>query len=337
MNKPYKYAQRSCLLYGCSVNLLQAAAKSKKQGLGLAYRTQNLIKPQLAFDVKPDNDDTSPWKPILTTKPHATVPLKKALSIVKDEREQEQYDYTKFMPLLILAPKPSKPEGLSKPQRAKYSRRVNRLRDKGSTKTALKLDNTDNYFRYRHPYETEILTLQYPEFVYRESEPIPYLPVQTTSAIWVDTEEGVIEMLNELRDATEIAIDLEHHDARSYVGLVSLMQISTRQKDWIVDTLKPWRQNLQVLNEVFADPKILKVFHGAYMDIVWLQRDLGLYVVGLFDTHWASRSLGYAGGSLAFLLKKFVDFDADKKYQMADWRIRYVQDEGIAGTVLADF
>jgi exosome complex exonuclease RRP6 len=64
------------------------------------------------------------------------------------------------------------------------------------------------------------------------------------------------------------------------------------------------------------------VFHGAYMDIVWLQRDLGLYVVGLFDTHWASRTLGYAGGSLAFLLKKFIGFDADKKYQMADWRIR---------------
>jgi exosome complex exonuclease RRP6 len=75
----------------------------------------------------------------------------------------------------------------------------------------------------------------------------------------VDSEEGVLEMLNELKNATEIAVDLEHHDTRSYVGLVSLMQISTRNKDWIVDTLKPWRQNLQVLNEVFADPKIVKV------------------------------------------------------------------------------
>jgi exosome complex exonuclease RRP6 len=59
------------------------------------------------------------------------------------------------------------------------------------------------------------------------------------------------------------------------------------------------------------------------MDIVWLQRDLGLYVVGLFDTHHASQALGYQGGSLAFLLKKFINFDADKKYQLADWRIRY--------------
>ncbi|KFY84142.1 hypothetical protein V500_09581 [Pseudogymnoascus sp. VKM F-4518 (FW-2643)] len=175
---------------------------------------------------------------------------------------------------------------------------------------------------YRHPYETEIENLKYPASLYKKADPIPYLPVESTSATFVDTYEGVLEMLAELRTAKEIAIDLEHHDARSYIGLVSLMQISTREKDWIVDTLKPWRQDLQVLNEVFTDPKILKVLHGAFMDILWLQRDLGLYIVGLFDTNHACKALGYAGGSLAFLLKKFIDFDADKKYQMADWRIR---------------
>ena len=77
--------------------------------------------------------------------------------------------------------------------------------------------------------------------------------------MWVDTPEAVASMLAELKTAKEIAVDLEHHDARSYVGLVSLMQISTRDNDWIVDTLKPWREDLQVLNEVFADPNIIKV------------------------------------------------------------------------------
>lgn len=66
-------------------------------------------------------------------------------------------------------------------------------------------------------------------------------------------------MLEELKGATEIAIDTEHHDFRTYTGLLSLMQISTREKDWIVDTLQPWRRKLEVLNEVFADPKIVKV------------------------------------------------------------------------------
>ena len=66
-------------------------------------------------------------------------------------------------------------------------------------------------------------------------------------------------MLRELQQATEIAIDLEHHDEHSYFGIVSLMQISTREKDWVIDTLKPWRQDLEILNVVFTDPKILKV------------------------------------------------------------------------------
>lgn len=68
-----------------------------------------------------------------------------------------------------------------------------------------------------------------------------------------------MSMLQELKMAKEIAVDLEHHDEHSYIGIVSLMQISTRDKDWIVDTLKPWRRELQILNEVFADAKILKV------------------------------------------------------------------------------
>lgn len=47
-------------------------------------------------------------------------------------------------------------------------------------------------------------------------------------------------------------------------------------------------------------------------------------MVGLFDTYHASRVLGYIKHSLASLLSRFVNFDADKQYQMADWRIRFV-------------
>jgi exosome complex exonuclease RRP6 len=101
--------------------------------------------------------------------------------------------------------------------------------------------------------------MSYPKRVFKESEPIMYQPVETTEATFVDTYEGVLEMMEELKGAKEIAIDLEHHDFRSYVGLVSLMQISTREKDWIVDTLQPWRHKLEVLNQVFTDPNVVKV------------------------------------------------------------------------------
>ncbi|KAK4553491.1 exosome nuclease subunit [Recurvomyces mirabilis] len=178
-----------------------------------------------------------------------------------------------------------------------------------------------------HPYQREIEEYAYPEEVHTQAEPIMYHPFDMTTATLVDTEEAMYDMLDELKQAKELAIDLEHHDQRTYIGVVSLMQISTRDKDWIVDTLKPWRRKLSCLNEVFADPSIIKVLHGAYMDVVWLQRDLGLYLVGLFDTHYACRALGYPGGSLAYLLKRFANVDAQKQYQTADWRIRPLPQE----------
>jgi exosome complex exonuclease RRP6 len=181
--------------------------------------------------------------------------------------------------------------------------------------------------RYNHPYAAEIEASCYPEEVYTARAPVPYLSLNESQAIFVDTKEGVENMLAELREASEIAIDLEHHDTHSYVGIVCLMQISTRQKDWIIDTLVPWREDLQMLNEVFADPKILKVFQGSTMDMIWLQRDLGLYVVGLFDTFHASTALGFPQKSLKYLLERFCDFRTNKKYQMADWRIRPVPGE----------
>lgn len=65
-------------------------------------------------------------------------------------------------------------------------------------------------------------------------------------------------MLAKLKKATEIAVDLEHHSYRSYNGFLCLMQISDREHDWIVDLLA-LRDEIEQLNEIFTDPKIVKV------------------------------------------------------------------------------
>lgn len=58
------------------------------------------------------------------------------------------------------------------------------------------------------------------------------------------------------------------------------------------------------------------------MDIVWLQRDFGVYVVNLFDTGQAARVLHFAHLSLSYLLKHYCKLDVDKQFQLADWRMR---------------
>lgn len=98
-------------------------------------------------------------------------------------------------------------------------------------------------------------------------------------------------MLDKLHSAQEIAVDLEHHSYRSYAGFLCLMQISTREEDFVVDVIA-LRDEMECLNEVFTNEKIVKVFHGAESDVVWLQQDFNLYVVNLFDTFHASKLLG---------------------------------------------
>ncbi|CAN0311884.1 unnamed protein product, partial [Discosporangium mesarthrocarpum] len=109
--------------------------------------------------------------------------------------------------------------------------------------------------------------------------------------------------------------------SRSFQGLVCLMQLSTREKDYIIDPLA-LRKEMWRLLPIFTDPNIVKVFHGSDSDVLWLQRDLGLYLVNMFDTGQASRQLGLPSFSLAHLLLEFCQFTVDKKHQLSDWRIR---------------
>ncbi|KAE9407816.1 hypothetical protein BT96DRAFT_954400 [Gymnopus androsaceus JB14] len=177
-----------------------------------------------------------------------------------------------------------------------------------------------------HPYRYEIAHISYPSRMFESTPPIPPTPFESTTFKWVNTISELESMLDELRKATEIAVDLEHHSYRTYAGFLCLMQISTRQQDWIVDLLV-LREELAVLNEVFTDPKITKVLHGAESDIVWLQQDLELYIVNLFDTFHASKALGFPRHGLAHLLEMYCDFTPDKRYQLADWRIRPLPEE----------
>jgi exosome complex exonuclease RRP6 len=144
-----------------------------------------------------------------------------------------------------------------------------------------------------HPYFYETKHLPYPTSLFSSAPAIAPKPFEDTPFVFVETPEQLEELTATLKKAKEIAVDLEANSTRSYYGLTCLMQISTRDGDWVVDTLA-LRAELRdnKLGGVLADPSIVKVFHGADSDIVWLQRDFDLYVVNLFDTYHACKVLG---------------------------------------------
>ena len=110
-----------------------------------------------------------------------------------------------------------------------------------------------------------------------------------------------------------------------YREQVCLIQFSTRDKDFLVDTLV--LSDLSPLEPVFASEKVLKVFHAAEYDLICLFRDYGFQFDFLFDTMIAARILGYNKIGLGSLLEKYFGIQMEKKYQRANWGKRPLKPE----------
>lgn len=176
-----------------------------------------------------------------------------------------------------------------------------------------------------HPYITEVLNFKLPEDQLKSIEPVKFKHLKDTPLTMVDTKEKLEALKDTLNNVKEFSVDLEHHEMRTYLGLTCLIQVSTRDEDFIIDPFPMW-DSIGLLNEPFTNPKILKVLHGSDNDVLWLQRDFGIHIVNLFDTYVAMKKLKYPKFSLAYLALRFADVVLDKQYQLADWRARPLRD-----------
>ncbi|NXS55963.1 EXOSX protein, partial [Brachypteracias leptosomus] len=259
------------------------------------FHAKNISRPQLKFREEIDNSNT-PFVPKIFIKPNALKPLPEALT--KSGRERKE-----------------RPEDLDVP--AALADFIHQQRTQQT-----------EHDMFAHPYQYELEHFSPPDEVLKKPEPQMYRPVEETPCHFITTLDELVQLNEKLMNCKEFALDLEHHSYRSFLGLTCLMQISTRTEDFIIDTLE-LRSDMNVLNETFTDPAIVKVLHGADSDVEWLQKDFGLYLVNMFDTHQAARLLNLGRNSLDHLLKLYCNVDADKQYQLADWRIRPLPEEMI--------
>ncbi|ODM99195.1 Exosome component 10 [Orchesella cincta] len=181
--------------------------------------------------------------------------------------------------------------------------------------------NLKNEEFFGHPYSVELNKWEPSNELLVVVEPQNPKSLKDTPVVFVNNIKGLEELMKDLLNVKGIGVDLEHHSYRTFLGLTCLIQISTRDKDYVIDGLS-LREDLYHLNEILADPKVLKVFHGSSSDIEWLQRDFGLYIVNMFDTYIAAKTLGHPQLSLQYLLGRYCDVSQNKSYQLADWRIR---------------
>lgn len=136
----------------------------------------------------------------------------------------------------------------------------------------------------------------------------------------VDSDEGVRALATRLARASVIAVDTESDSMYHYQEKVCLLQFTDSEGDVILDPLGC--TTLDPLKPIFADPTIVKVFHGADYDIVCLKRDYGFRIRNLFDTLVAAQFVGLTKLGLADLIGNYFGVPIDKLYQRHDWSQR---------------
>jgi ribonuclease D len=152
-----------------------------------------------------------------------------------------------------------------------------------------------------------------------EELPPPVL-VQTPAA-WQDC-------LATLRQQSTLAVDTESNSLYAYHEQVCLIQISTHDKDFVIDPLA--LGELDGLGELMADLKVEKIFHAAEYDLLSMKRDFGYAFSNLFDTMLAARILGWEKVGLASILMKEYGLKVNKRYQRANWGRRPLSPDQIA-------
>lgn len=136
----------------------------------------------------------------------------------------------------------------------------------------------------------------------------------------ITTLDQLKQLAELLKTETTVAFDLEADSMHHYREQVCLLQLSTKEKNFIIDPLLC--PDFSPLVPIFADPATVKVFHGADYDVRMLHRCFGIEIVNLFDTMIACQFLGEPAFGLAAVLKKRFSVELDKRFQQADWSKR---------------
>lgn len=133
-------------------------------------------------------------------------------------------------------------------------------------------------------------------------------------------EKELKALVADLRKEPAVALDTEASSFHRYKERVCLIQLSTRNRTWLVDPIAI--HDLSSINALMTDKKVETVIHDADYDLRLLKRQSGIHAVRVWDTMVAAELVHEPNLGLAALLKKYVGVELDKKFQKADWSMR---------------
>jgi ribonuclease D len=145
--------------------------------------------------------------------------------------------------------------------------------------------------------------------------------MQTNSKyILIDNKKSMELAAVNLSGAKSISIDTESSGYFTYYSRICLVQISVNGKNYIIDPLAPL--DMALLNPIFENEKILKIFHSAPDDVKGLKRDFSYKFKNIADTMYSSKLLGMEHNSLNYLVEFYHSIKLSKTEQKSNWEKR---------------
>ncbi|KAJ3645988.1 hypothetical protein Zmor_023602 [Zophobas morio] len=140
-----------------------------------------------------------------------------------------------------------------------------------------------------HPYLYIIETFEYEKDQLNLTTVGSVKTLEETPFYMISTRTGLVKLLQSLRNVKEIGLDIVRA-TKDFAGTICLILISTRDADYCIDALK-LHHDLLLLTEIFINPKILKILVRAKFVLTYLQQNLHLYVINIFDIHQVRSAL----------------------------------------------
>lgn len=136
-------------------------------------------------------------------------------------------------------------------------------------------------------------------------------------------------LFKQLSDSNgRVAVDTEFFREKTYNAKLCLVQLGIDEHQYCIDVIAI--NDLTLLAELFANEKILKLFHAARQDLEILEQTLGVLPKPVFDTQLAAAFVGLdmQMGYSALVLKK-LGIELAKSQARTDWTRRPLSAEQI--------
>jgi DNA polymerase I len=151
----------------------------------------------------------------------------------------------------------------------------------------------------------------------------------TTHYQLITNAEGLRQAVLDLTGKHAIGLDTETTELDPYTGRLRLIQLASTERVYIVDLNRfadgDMKESaaLAPLRQLFTSPRPIKIAHNAKFDAKFIKHNLGVDLIGLFDTLLASQLVS-AGDiehrhGLAAITERYLNETVDKSERLSNW------------------